>query len=226
MPHGLNVDKDDNIWLTDVALQQVFKLSPDGSVLMTLGERGVKGNDSLHFNMPTDVAVASDGSFYVSDGYGNSRVVKLSADGHFLFEWGTKGSQPGQLQTPHGIDIDANGNVFVADRENNRIQKFDANGKFIAEWKNDQAEQLYSVSVAPQTGEIFGIDYLTQMKVNPVGSDILHFDSAMTLKSRTGRSGNYAGTKCRYHDVEIDKDGNIYLGDILGNRIQKFRTVK
>ncbi|HRI20973.1 MAG TPA: hypothetical protein PLA68_08460, partial [Panacibacter sp.] len=86
MPHGLTVDKENNIWVTDVGLHQVFKFSHNGNLLMKLGEAKVAGNDSLHFNMPTAIAVANDGSFYVSDGYGNSRIVKFSATGKYLFE--------------------------------------------------------------------------------------------------------------------------------------------
>jgi peptidylamidoglycolate lyase len=86
--------------LTDVALQQVYEFSPDGELLLTLGERGVAGNDEGHFNRPTAVAVAADGSFYVSDGYKNTRVMKFSAAGKFLFQWGTKGAGPGQFDLP------------------------------------------------------------------------------------------------------------------------------
>ena len=142
MPHGLEVDKENNIWVTDVALHQIFKFNSDGNLLLTLGEPEVPGNDSTHFNLPTDLAVADDGSFYVSDGYGNSRVIKFSKDGAYLFEWGKFGNKQGEFNTPHGIDLDKNGNVYVADRENNRIQKFDPEGNFIAVWQNKITEQL------------------------------------------------------------------------------------
>ena len=85
------------------------------------GERGVAGNDRLHFNRPTDAAVASDGSFYVSDGYENSRVMKFAADGTFVLTWGTKGKGPAQFDLPHGIALDAAGRVFVVDRQNGRV---------------------------------------------------------------------------------------------------------
>ncbi|HLO80220.1 MAG TPA: peptidyl-alpha-hydroxyglycine alpha-amidating lyase family protein [Chitinophagaceae bacterium] len=222
MPHGLTVDKDDNVWVTDVALHQVFKFTHEGQLLMTLGQARQAGTDSLHFNLPTDVAVASDGSLYVSDGYGNSRVVKFSPSGKYLFAWGTKGDQPGQFKTPHGIDLDAAGNVYVADRENNRIQKFDADGKFINSWKNDLAEQLYSLTVDKSHNQVFAADYLTQLKLKPLGSDIIHLDTSLHFFSRFGRSGQYEGPISRYHDIAIDNEGNIYAGDILNNTIQKF----
>jgi DNA-binding beta-propeller fold protein YncE len=222
MPHGLNVDKDDNVWVTDVALHQVFKFTHDGQLLMTLGQSRQAGTDSTHFNLPTDVAVANDGSFYVSDGYGNSRVVKFSPEGRFMFAWGTKGDQAGEFNTPHGIDLDAAGNVYVADRENNRIQKFDGNGKIISSWKNDRAEQLYSLTVNEAGNEVFAADYSTELKLKPLGSDIIHLDSSLHVISRFGRSGQYDGPVSRYHDIAMDNEGNIYVGDILNNQIRKF----
>ena len=136
MPHGLTLDREDNVWLTDPGRQQVFKYSHDGKVLLTLGERGRAGADQTHFNLPTDVAVLPDGSFYVSDGYRNTRVVKFDAKGQFEFEWGGKGAEPGKFNLPHGIAVDARGRVFVCDRSNSRLQAFDPRGKFIAEWNS------------------------------------------------------------------------------------------
>jgi peptidylamidoglycolate lyase len=225
MPHGLTVDKENNVWVTDVALHEVFKFSHEGKLLMKLGVPKVPGNDSFHFNLPTDVAIAEDGSFYVSDGYGNSRVVKFSKEGKYLFEWGKRGDKPGEFHTPHGIDLDLYGNVYVADRDNNRIQKFDANGKFLKEWKNDKAVQLYSLSIDKRNNNLFAIDYLTILDTIIKGSDILEFDSTIKLSTRFGRSGFYDGPKCRYHDIAVDNEGNIYVGDILGNKIQKFKNV-
>ncbi len=221
MPHGLTVDTKNNIWVTDVALHQVFKFTHDGILLFKIGEAGISGNDSLHFDMPTDVAVCKDGSFYVSDGYGNSRVVKFSKTGKYLFEWGTKGTAPGEFNTPHAIDLDPKGNVYVADRENNRIQKFDGTGNFISEWKNTEAKQLYSLTIEKNGTDLYAVDYLFDS--NEIkGSDILFFNSKSGLDHRLGRSGGYSGHVCRYHDIAVDKKGNLYVGDILGNKIQKF----
>lgn len=225
MPHGLTVDKDNNIWVTDVGLHQVFKFSHDGKLLMKLGEAKIPGNDSLHFNRPTDVAVASDGSFYVSDGYRNSRVIKFSASGKYLFEWGKKGNKPGEFNIPHAIDLDDKGNVYVADRQNNRIQEFDANGKFLREWKEKSFANLYSVTIDKRNQHLLAVDYLIIMDTIIKGSNILEFGTTGDLVAKFGRSGSYSGPVCRYHDIAIDNEGNIYVGDILGNRVQKFRPV-
>lgn len=225
MPHGLTVDKENNVWITDVGLQQIFKFTHNGKLIMKIGEARIPGNDSTHFNYPTDVAVTIDGSFYVSDGYRNSRIIKFSKEGKYLFEWGKKGSGESEFDTPHGIDLDSHGNVYVADRQNNRIQKFDAEGNFLKQWKNDVAIELYSLSVDTKNDNVFAIDYLTVNDTLIKGSDVMVFDSTVNLLTRFGRTGLYDGPVCRYHDITIDNEGSIYLGDILGNRIQKF-TVK
>jgi peptidylamidoglycolate lyase len=226
MPHGLEVDKENNIWVTDVALHQVFKFSADGTLLLTLGEAKVSGNDDDHFYLPTDVAVTDDGSFYVSDGYGNSRVIKFSKDGKYLFEWGKFGDKQGEFNIPHGIDLDNEGNVYVADRENNRIQKFDGQGNFIAVWQNKITEQLYSVTIDNQNDHLFGIDYMTINDTVVKGSDIFRFDLNTNLQIQFGRTKFYDGPISRYHDIQIDNEGSIYVGDILGNKVQKFRLNK
>ena len=226
MPHGLEIDKENNVWVTDVALHQIFKFSADGRLLLTLGEANVPGDDASHFNLPTDIAVSDDGSFYISDGYGNSRVVKFSKDGKYLFEWGKFGNKQGQFNIPHGIDLDNEGNVYVADRENNRIQKFDAEGNFITVWQNKITEQLYSVTIDKQHNHLFGIDYMTVNDTIVKGSDIFRFDLNTNLQIQFGRTGFYDGPISRYHDIQIDDEGSIYVGDILGNKVQKFRLKK
>ena len=226
MPHGLEIDREDNIWITDVGLHQVIKYDSNGNELMVLGKEYTPGKDSLHFNLPTDVAVSENGSFYVSDGYGNSRIIKFSSEGEYLFEWGVFGENKNEFNIPHGLDLDKNGNVYVADRENNKIQKFDSLGNFIAEWKNEVIGQLYSVNINNYENYLFGIDYIGFENLVPLGSDIIKFDLDLNLKTKFGRSGNYKGPKARYHDIQVDNEGNIYVGDILNNTIQKFKPIK
>ncbi len=139
-PHGICVDKEDNIWITDGQGKdnkghQVFKFSPDGKVLMTLGKAGVAGDSEDTFNQPNDVAIAPNGDIFISDGHnpgrGNARVLKFSKDGKFLKQWGGHGSGPGQFEVPHALAFDSKGRLYVGDRANNRIQIFDQDGKYI-----------------------------------------------------------------------------------------------
>jgi sugar lactone lactonase YvrE len=139
-PHGFRIDKDGNLWITDGRTsegrgQQVFKLSRDGKVLLTLGTKGTAGEGPNLFNGPCDVAFGANGEIFVADGHQGSRVAKFSRDGTFIKSWGTKGEGPGQFQTPHAIATDSRGRLFVADRGNRRIQIFDQEGKFLDEWK-------------------------------------------------------------------------------------------
>jgi peptidylamidoglycolate lyase len=147
MPQRLTIDDHDNVWMTDVALQQVYKYSSSVRLLLTLGERGVAGADAGHSNRPTAVAVARDGAFYVSDGYKNTRVMKFSADGTFLFQWGTKGTGPGQFDLPHWVALDAAGHVYVADRGNRRIQVFDSAGHYLSQWAGNQIGRPYAIAI-------------------------------------------------------------------------------
>lgn len=225
MPHGLTVDNENNIWVTDAGLNQVFKFTHDGKLLMKLGEAKIAGNDSLHFDKPTDIAIANDGSFYVSDGYGNSRIIKFSSTGEYLLEWGKKGNEEGEFNIPHGISLDSIDNVYVADRENNRIQVFDPNGKFIRQFANESFGAICSVTFDKQKSKLFAVDDFTFLKLKHRGSDVLVFDPVGQVQTRFGRSGSYKGSVFWYHDIVIDKDENIYVADILGNTIQKFKKV-
>ena len=143
-PHGIAVDKDGNIWVTDGQGRdgkghQVFKFSPDGEVLMTLGKAGVAGDGPDTFNQPDDVAIAPNGDIFVSEGHspamGNARVMKFTKDGKFIKQWGKHGSGPGEFEVPHALAFDSRGRLFVGDRANNRIQIFDQDGNFIDQWK-------------------------------------------------------------------------------------------
>jgi peptidylamidoglycolate lyase len=221
MPHGLTVDREDNVWLTDVALQQVYKFSHDGKLLLTLGARGVSGDDSSHFNRPTDVGVAPDRSFYVSDGYLNTRVLKFASDGKFLFQWGTAGSGPGQFDLPHGIALDAAGRVYVADRSNARVQIFDADGHYVTEWKGAALGRPYNVALGSD-GTAFVVDGGDQPDRPPdrSGAAVVRPDGSVI--QRFGRFGNYDGQFALAHDIAVAKDGSVYVGDITGRRVQKF----
>jgi 6-bladed beta-propeller len=176
-PHGLHVDRDGNVWVTDAQTskdrtkgQQVIKLSPDGKVLMRLGTAGAAGGGANHFNEPSDVVTAPNGDIFVADGHSGqapntpadyvTRVVKFSKDGKFIKEWGKLGSGPGEFRNAHALAMDARGRIFVGDRGNARLQLFDRDGKFLAEWKQfgrpsgmfiDKDDKLYAID-ADSTG--------------------------------------------------------------------------
>ena len=141
-PHGIHVDNDGNVWVTnglgsDGKGQQVFKFSPDGKVLMTLGKAGVAGDGPDTFNKSSAVAIAPNGDIFIADGHGgdsNARILKFDKDGKFIKTWGKKGTGPGEFDIPHCLAFDSKGRLFVCDRNNNRIQIFDQDGNYIAEW--------------------------------------------------------------------------------------------
>src|SRR5215470_12723021 len=141
-PHGLSVDPEGNVWVTDGLGKegkghQVFKFSPDGKVLMTLGKPGIAGSGTDEFNAPSAVLVAPNGDIFVADGHGgntNARIVKFDKTGKFIRTWGKKGSAPGEMDIPHALAMDSRGRLFLADRGNNRVQIFDQEGNYVDQW--------------------------------------------------------------------------------------------
>lgn len=221
MPHGLTVDHAGNLWLTDVGLHQVFKCSPTGEVLLSLGEAGVPGSDDKHFNLPTDVAVLADGSFFVSDGYQNTRVMKFTAAGRFEFQWGTKGRGPGEFHLPHGITVDAQGRVIVCDRENERLQVFDVKGAFLHEWKGPQLGKPYGIATGPD-GNLFVIDGGSPSLQPQLRGKAVELDPAGKVLDTFGSHGKEAGQFQLGHDIAVGPDGAVYVAEGTGARVQKF----
>ena len=208
--HGLRIDADGNIWVTDNANHTVIKFNREGIIQMTLGKKNEAGQDAAHFNKPADVAFASNGDFFVADGYGNSRVVKFNKAGEFLMTWGKRGNGPGEFNLPHAIQLDSEGRVYVGDRENNRIQVFDANGNFIREIGD----------IAP-----FGL-YITQDQFLFVADGRANKVTKMTLAGKVltswGSTGEEPGNFRLAHGLTVAKDGAVHVTEITGKRIQKF----
>jgi DNA-binding beta-propeller fold protein YncE len=208
-PHGLRVDKDDNIWITDNGDHQVMKFSPEGKLLLTLGVKKQTGSDDRTFNKPTDIAFARNGDFYVSDGYGNTRVVKFAADGKYLKAWGERGTGPGQFNTPHSIATDSKGLVYVSDRENNRIQIFDANGEFLKQWKHLGATQNIFITPKDEMWIITHRDNIENITYDTLAGRIMKIDLA---------SGKILGAmESPGHWLHAAPSGEIFIGSLTGN---------
>jgi peptidylamidoglycolate lyase len=227
VPHGLTVDSEDNLWVTDVGVHQVVKLDPSGTVLLTLGERGVAGDDEDHFDRPTDVAIGADGSIYVSDGYGNTRVVKFSAAGEYLFSWGSPGDAPGEFDVPHGIAVDPTGRVFVADRGNARVQAFDDTGAFLFTWQGEELGRPWSL-----TFDAAGFGYIVDggdqvPEGEPERARVLKTDAEGHVLGSFGAYGHEPGHMVWPHDIAVDSTGALYVAEVhTGRRVQKFRSNK
>jgi DNA-binding beta-propeller fold protein YncE len=208
-PHGLRVDRAGDVWVTDNGDHQVMKFTRDGKLLMTLGIKGKAGTDNKTFNRPTDIAFAKNGDFYVSDGYGNSRVVKFSKEGKYLLDWGKKGTKPGEFNTPHSVALDSKGTVYVSDRENNRIQIFDPNGKFLRQWTHLGATQSIFITPQDQMWIITHRDNIENLTYDTLAGRIMHIDLA---------SGKILGAmESPGHWLNVSSIGEIYIGSLTGN---------
>lgn len=221
MPHGLNVDHEGNLWLTDVGLHQIFKFTPEGKLLLSVGEAGVPGDDEGHFNLPTDVAVFNDGSFCVSDGYKNTRIVKFNSAGRFVSTWGSKGAGPGEFQLPHGIATDGEGRLYVCDRSNSRVQIFDAFGRFLSKWQGPHIGRPYGVSVGP-SGSVYIIDGGDPALPETERGKAVILDSEGKVLDTFGGPGPGAGRFQLGHDIAVGPDGAVYVAEGTGQRVQKF----
>ena len=222
IPHGLTLDGDDNIWVTDVGLHQVFKFSRDGALLLTLGEAGRAGDDRTHFDGPTDVAVAADGAIYVTDGYGNARVVKFSPEGAYLMAWGGRGAAPGQFNLPHGIAIDARGQLYVADRGNARIQVFDGAGRFLRQIAGPEIGRPWAVDLGPD-GTLYALDGGDQDAATP-RSGLLALTPEGEVLARWSGYGTEPGSLVWPHDLAVSSRSEVFVGEVLdANRVQKFK---
>ena len=222
--HGMFIDADDNLYMPVKNSHVVLKYSPDGNLLMTMGDwdkpsdTGWTGNvndpakqAAGPFNRPSDIALDASGDLYISDGYGNSRVHKFTSDGKLLFSWGEPGKTgPGEFHVPHGVWGHTDGRVFVADRENNRIQIFDAEGKYLDEWGGlarpcdiyiDEDEILY-------VPELDGF-----MSILSIEGDII----ASWGSPLDAGWGNGA------HAVWMDSHGDLYVNqNVEGHRLVKY----
>jgi sugar lactone lactonase YvrE len=233
-PHGLHVDRDGHVWVTDGRGKggkghQVFKFSPDGKVLMTLGKAGVTGDGPDTFNSPSDVLVAPNGDIFVADGHGgdtNARIVKFAKDGTFIKAWGKKGSGPGEFNVPHRLALDSSGRLFVADRSNSRIQIFDQDGKFLAEWKQfgrpsgvfiDKNDTIYVADSESNNAQNPGFKRGLRIGSAKDGTVTALIPDPLPVKEGTG-----PGTGSAAEGVAADADGNVYGAEVDARRLMRY----
>lgn len=208
--HGLRVDHEDNVWVTDRKLQQVLKYSPDGKLLLELGTKNVSGDNesTTAFNGAADVAFAPDGTIFVADGEGkNTRIVKFSKDGKFMKFWGTKGTGPGQLDTPHSIVMDSKGRLYVANRGNKRVEIFDQEGKYL--------------DVIDNVGTPFGL-FMTKADVLYTDDGTEGKDDVTIVNPFTKKILGHFGGLTGPHMLTVDAAGDVYVAESRGASIKKF----
>jgi DNA-binding beta-propeller fold protein YncE len=217
--HGLRIDRDGNIWATDVGAHTVMKFDRQGDLLLTLGTKGEAGEwneatQSHRFNQPNDVAIAANGDVFVVQGHtpggGDPRVLKFDKTGKFITTWGGRGKEPGKFEVAHGIAIDANGLLWVADRENQRIQVFDANGSFVKQMK---------YAGLPCALDI-GRQYIYM--VNGFAAQVLRLDLNGTVLAATGKPGKGPGEFGEAHMIAVSPKGELYVADSVNGTLQKF----
>src|SRR5262245_12650835 len=217
-PHGLRIDAADNIWTTDVATHVVYKFNPQGRIVLVLGVRGNAGEMHQYghlrlFNEPNDVAFGPNGDIFVVQGHGRGepKVVKFDKDGNFVKAWGKKGSGPGEFDIAHSIAIDAKGLLYVADRNNQRIQVFDADGTYIRESKHP----------GTPCGLLISPDQHIWMAHGHAGQ-VIKLDLNGNVLGVTGRQGKALGQFGEAHTIAVSATNDVYVADTLNWRVQKF----
>jgi NHL repeat len=211
IPHSIRVDPKGNIWTVDAQSSTVLKFSPEGTKLMQIDVGGQPEGSRNPFCGTTDIAFAPNGHLFISDGYGNARILEYTADGKRIREWGSKGTGPGQFRLPHGIAVDKTGIVYVADRENGRIQRFDSSGHYLGEWNT--VGKAFSVRLSG--GAVWaGI----QPKSVPNGSS----GWLIKLDQKTGKIIGYADSTGGHHLIEVTATGELITG-VGTDKVQWFR---
>jgi hypothetical protein len=225
-PHKIKMnpyDPEKHVWVFDDQLHVIYKFTYDGKLVMTLGTKGQRGRDGGRlFDRPTDIDWLPDGTFFVSDGYGGTRVAKFDKDGKFLLDWGTapkdpKNPGPNEFNTVHSVQISKDRRIFVVDRGHRRIQVFDENGKFLDMWSTGLRSQPYAHLI---TTDQF-------LWISDGGTNrIVKYDLDGHYLYGWGAPGRLTGQFQGPHSITVDQEGNLYLAEVFNGRVQKFRPKK
>jgi DNA-binding beta-propeller fold protein YncE len=234
-PHHITIDRDGNVWITDYRVHTVRKFSPKGELLLTLGTPDQPGADQTHFNMPTAAVVTPAGEVFVTDGYGNNRIMHFDAKGKFIKTWGKLGVEAGELSQPHSIGVDSKGRLYVGERNNCRIQVFDQDGKSLGQWRNlvnpwgiwiTPADEVYVCGSSPARWSERG-----NLGNPPTNALVFKFNTdGRALELWTfpmAQPGKLIPGEIDWiHGLAVDSQGSLYLSDVADespvHRVQKF----
>lgn len=233
-PHGIWIAPDDTLYLTDDKGHSVRHFSPGGKEIRAIGPVGIPSDAGAEgfdhrticrpagpYNLPTNAVTSAAGDIFVADGYGNARIHHFSADAELITSWGSLGSEPGQFIVPHGIGIDSSGHLYVADRENSRIQIFRQDGTFLEEWTDvirpcevhiSQDDTVYVAELGTRNG----LFPWMERKPDAIGGRVSIFNLDGELLARWGGGDNarLPGEFYAAHDIDVDSEGNIYVGEV------------
>jgi DNA-binding beta-propeller fold protein YncE len=236
-PHTIRFDSAGNMWVVDTQSHTVRKFTSDGKVLMTVGTLDQPGEDETHMREPNDVAIGSNGDLYISDGYGNDRVIVYDKNGKFVRTWGKLGNAPGEFSQPHSIAVDSMDRIYVADRNNARIQIFDSKGKFLNEWKNiitpwfltiTRNDEVYVCGSSPTVwAEVAAAQRANGLSTPPKDQIVMKLDTDGHIKQLVvipkGENGKEKPGDLNWvHGMAVAADGAMYFADVQGKRTQKF----
>jgi hypothetical protein len=250
--HAIRVDKDDNLWAIDKGSDMIIKFNPEGRVVMTFGRKKEASDEGAEpwkhpnpplpaingqFRQPTDVTWDTQGNIFISDGYINSRVAKYDKNGHWVKQWGERGTKPGEFNTPHSIAADAKGNIYVADRGNHRIQVFDPDGTFLREMTIDvpvppDAQPWMGARPGPEVRGTMQPGSPWAICISPGPTQYLYsadaFPGRIYKLSLDGKVLGWLGGAGRQmkefgwvHEIACPSENTLYVGELLNWRIQK-----